>query len=62
MSERLLNEIEASTVLNVGVKTLQAWRCRGKGPQYFKVGRRVFYGERKLSQYLESCIVHPSEC
>ncbi|MGO9017270.1 MAG: DNA-binding protein [Syntrophobacteraceae bacterium] len=28
--------------------TLEVWRCRGKGPQYKKIGGMVFYEEGAL--------------
>ena len=31
--------------------TLEAWRCRGRGPRYFKVGRSVFYAPTDLDQF-----------
>jgi hypothetical protein len=38
-----LNENQAAEFLGVSVRTLQAWRVRGGGPQYIKLGRAVRY-------------------
>lgn len=34
-----------------GVKTLQAWRHRGGGPAYIKIGRLVRYLGRDVNQW-----------
>jgi hypothetical protein len=36
-----LNENQAAEFLGVSVRTLQAWRVRGGGPRYCKIGRSV---------------------
>ena len=38
-----LNESQAANLLGVSVRTLQAWRLRGRGPRYIKIGRAVRY-------------------
>lgn len=42
------NENQAATLLGVSVRTLQAWRVRGGGPPYVKIGRAVRYQRRAL--------------
>jgi len=49
----LLNETETARFLGVQAKTLSAWRCRGTGPIFRKVGRLVRYVRTDLEQYLE---------
>jgi hypothetical protein len=39
----LINEEHASTILKVSTRTLQAWRVRGYGPKFRKLGRAVRY-------------------
>jgi hypothetical protein len=46
-----LNENQAAAVLNVSVRTLQAWRVRGGGPPYIKLSRAVRYSHRALRIY-----------
>lgn len=36
-------EVAASALLRVKPQTLRAWRVRGTGPKYVKIGRRVYY-------------------
>lgn len=50
----LLNEEQAAEVLTVTPKALQAWRSRGGGPRFFKVGRLVRYTQAHLEEFLAS--------
>lgn len=51
---RLIDEREAAAALDVSVRTLQAWRCRGGGPQYLKIGKAVRYNPTTLTNWTES--------
>jgi excisionase family DNA binding protein len=53
-SQDILTETEASTVLSVSVRTLQAWRLRGGGPKYLKFGRSVRYRRDELQAFIEA--------
>jgi Helix-turn-helix domain len=46
-----LNESQAAEFIGVSVRTLQAWRVRGGGPPYVKIGRSVRYQRRTLVLY-----------
>jgi hypothetical protein len=48
-----LNENQAAQFLGVSVRTLQAWRVRGGGPRYCKIGRAVRYQRRALVSFQE---------
>ena len=50
----LLNEKQAARLLGVGQKCLQAWRVRGGGPTYFKIGRLCRYMQADIDAWLES--------
>lgn len=52
MSE-LINESSVAIKLGCKVKTLQAWRARGGGPQFIKVGRLVRYEPEAVQAYIE---------
>lgn len=49
-----LNENQAGEYLGVSVRTLQAWRVRGGGPRYVKIGRAVRYQRRELVAFQQS--------
>jgi excisionase family DNA binding protein len=42
---------EAAKRLNVKPETLEAWRCRGGGPAFLKLGKAVRYRESDLDAY-----------
>jgi hypothetical protein len=51
--EELLPEKAAAAALHLSVKTLQAWRVRGCGPEFVKLGRRVLYRASSLQRHIE---------
>jgi hypothetical protein len=50
----LHREGDVAARLNVDVRTVQAWRQRGVGPRFLKIGSAVRYRERDLEAYLEA--------
>ncbi len=52
--EALFDERVAADLLNVKTKTLQAWRVRGHGPKFVKLGRAVRYRPGDLQEYVRS--------
>jgi Helix-turn-helix domain len=44
-------EMQAAMFLGVSVRTLQAWRVRGGGPPFLKIGRCVRYQRRALVEF-----------
>ena len=55
----LLTEVQAAEVLNVSIRTLQAWRVRGGGPRFCRLGsgRAVRYRNSDLAAYIEMRMV-----
>jgi predicted site-specific integrase-resolvase len=49
----LLNEKQAAAILGVSPKSLQAWRVRGYGPVFRKIGRLCRYLETDLLDYIQ---------
>ncbi len=45
---RLVDENEAADLLGLSKRTLQAWRVRGGGPPFLKLGRLVRYDAAML--------------
>jgi excisionase family DNA binding protein len=52
-----LTEREAAAYLAMSSHTLRAWRARGGGPAFHKLGRSVRYRVADLDRWLESCRV-----
>ena len=47
---------EAAAILGIKSTTLEAWRCRGGGPAFLKMGGAVRYRESDLQAFIESRI------
>ena len=45
---------EAAAILTVEPTTLEAWRCRGGGPAFLKLGKAVRYRDEDLEAFMES--------
>ena len=59
MDDRLLNRDEAAVLLRVPAKTLANWAYVGRGPAYFRAGRRAVYRESEVIAWLEEQRVSP---
>ena len=51
-ARRLDTEREAAAYLNVSHRTLQAWRLRGGGPEYVKLGAAIRYDRDALDRFI----------
>ena len=52
-SEFLVDQDEIAKRLLVAPKTLEAWRSRGGGPPFCRVGRLIRYSPRLVQQWVE---------
>ncbi|QDG76717.1 AlpA family transcriptional regulator [Labrenzia sp. PHM005] len=52
----LLNETKAAEYLGLSIRTLQAWRVRGEGPVFVKLGRAVRYRPDDLQAWVNDRI------
>lgn len=43
----------AAEYLGHSERTLERWRVQGHGPQYIKLGKKVFYIEADLAAFVE---------
>ena len=50
----LLNEPQAARLLTLSVRTLQAWRVKGEGPPFVRLGRAIRYRRPDIVQWLEA--------
>jgi len=49
-----LTELEAAARLGLKVATLRAWRHRGRGPTYLRLGRAIRYLSRDLDEFVQA--------
>ena len=57
-NKTFLDTIEAAQYLGLQKTTLEAWRCRGNGPQFVKLNRAVRYRQADLDAWIESRVRH----
>jgi predicted DNA-binding transcriptional regulator AlpA len=55
-TDQLLTEAQTADFLNVSIRSLQAWRVRGGGPIYAKLGRSVRYRRSDLDAHIEESL------
>jgi predicted DNA-binding transcriptional regulator AlpA len=56
----LLLELEAANRLRLARTTMAGMRSRGTGPEWIKLGGKVFYRPEALDAWVESCTHTPS--
>ncbi len=52
--ETLLTEVQAATVLNLSMRTLQAWRTKRTGPSFVRAGRAIRYRRSDLDTWMSA--------
>ena len=53
--ESLLDTEDAGTFLAISAKTLQAWRCKGRGPKWIRFSKGcVRYKRRDLIAFIQA--------
>jgi predicted DNA-binding transcriptional regulator AlpA len=58
-NSRSRNTKDAADFLGVRKSTLDAWRYRGTGPRYVRLGRKIAYLDAFLLEFLEQSTVNP---
>jgi hypothetical protein len=48
----LITDQEQAENLGVQSSTLAWWRSQGQGPDFFKIGRKVFYSRRLTTEWM----------
>jgi hypothetical protein len=51
---QFIPENKIAAHLSVSVRTLQSWRQSGKGPPYYKAGRRVIYDPAEVETWVRN--------
>ena len=54
---RALTEREVADMLGLSVATLRAWRHRGRGPRFLRLGRSVRYLPADLADFVRASAV-----
>ena len=54
---RALTEREVADLLGLSVATLRAWRHRGKGPRFLRLGRSVRYLPADVAHFVRASAV-----
>jgi excisionase family DNA binding protein len=54
---RALTEREVAELLGLSVATLRAWRHRGKGPRFLRLGRSVRYLPSDVNEFVRASAV-----
>jgi excisionase family DNA binding protein len=44
---------ETADYLRLSHSTLEAWRTKGRGPRFAKLGKKVFYDTRDLDKWID---------
>ena len=60
---KLMKPSEVADALGVKASTLEAWRCRGGGPDlpFIKIGHAVRYRDTDLMKIIEEGLRNPGE-
>jgi len=57
----LLTIAQAQSILPLSRAWYAKARCRGTGPEYIKIGSRIFYSREALLRFAERHMVKPGE-
>ena len=52
--DALLGEAQAARLLNLSVRTLQAWRTKRSGPSFVRAGRAIRYRKCDLYAWMDA--------
>ncbi len=59
IAEALLTEAQTAEILNVSMRTLQAWRLKDQGPPFVRFGRSIRYRRDQLLDWISA---HTVQC
>lgn len=57
----LLTDDQVAEILGIKPHTLAVWRCKGIGPKFIRIGRRVRYPEPGINEFLAAHTVLPGD-
>lgn len=53
----ILTEDDLAEVLGLEPRTIQAWRAEGRGPDFVKLGKSVFYRVADVRAWIDANVV-----
>jgi hypothetical protein len=56
----VVDERGAATILGISPATLRNQRSQGRGPKYYRIGRRIVYGVHLVLAYRDARTVDPA--
>ncbi len=59
--DELLSNDQAAAFLKISPETLLTWRCRHRGPAYYKIGRFAYYRVADIKTWRETQRREPRE-
>ena len=60
LDEPLAAEAETAAELHIQPQTLRAWRIRGQGPRYVRVGKLIKYRSSDIRDWVQSRVTEPA--
>ncbi len=60
IERRTLTDVEVAVRLGVSRFTVRAWRLKGAGPRFLKMGRAVRYRPEDVQEYEERALIGPT--
>lgn len=55
--KKFLTQSDVEAEYSISTKTLEDWRSNGKGPQYSKTGKRVYYQREDVESFMRSNVI-----
>ena len=60
IDQRVLSDAEVAERLGVSPFTVRAWRHKGQGPRFMKMGRAVRYRPEDVEAFKQTALVDPA--
>ena len=60
LDQRVLSDAEVAERLGVSPFTVRAWRHKGQGPRFMKMGRAVRYRAEDVEAFKQTVLVDPA--
>lgn len=55
----MVNDVRGAEFIDYSPKTLRNYRSSGKGPPYYKIGRKILYKREELLTWVEKHRIDP---